>query len=154
MATETPDGLHRMSYAAHILEEILAWPSKGNAELVADCILSISKSKKLSIKHAHDYLVRAIRLAKEQGIEVNHFFFSNGEYTLVRPLKAIAPEYKPPTKAELAALAGDKESLFASPEWKVTMQKLNEKFGCTQREVVISPERRAELKQQAERLRK
>ena len=60
---DTPDGLHRMQYAAHILEELCGMPAKGNQEVVADCILALSKSKKLSIKQAHDYLARAVRLA-------------------------------------------------------------------------------------------
>lgn len=83
--SNTPDNLHRMQYAVHILEEVLCWPSKGNAELVADCLLALSKGKKLSDKQAHDYMVRAISLAKEQSFEINRFWFQGGEYTLMRP---------------------------------------------------------------------
>lgn len=84
---ETPEGLHRMQYAIHILEEVLGWPSKGNCELIADCILSIAKARKLSVKQGHDYLVRAITLAGEQGITVDRFFFMEGTYTKMRPTK-------------------------------------------------------------------
>jgi len=80
--SETPENL-----AVHILEEVLCWPGRGNHELLADCTRSLSKGKKLSERQAHDYLVRAIKLAKDQGIEVNRMFFMNGEYTNVRPPK-------------------------------------------------------------------
>lgn len=89
---ETPEGMHRMQYAVHILEEVLCWPSKGNAELMADCILALCKGKKLSEKQAHDYLVRAIRLAKSQEIKVDRFWFQGGEYTHVRPSRKEARE--------------------------------------------------------------
>ena len=38
----TPEGLHELEYARHLLEEVLGWPAKGNIELVADCIRAIS----------------------------------------------------------------------------------------------------------------
>lgn len=150
---ETPDGLHRMQYAVGILENQLGWPAKGNAELIADCILSVSKSRHLTLKQAHDYLARAIRLAKEQCVEVDRFFFMEGKYTLIRPeAKDKTREFHAPTQKEIEAAKKDRESLFASPEWQQTITELNEKFGCSQRKVVVTAERRAELKAQAERL--
>lgn len=83
----TPEGLHAVQYAREIIEETLGWPSKGNIEIVADCLTSIARAKKLTLVKAHGYLKRAVLLAKDQGIEVNHFFFSNGEYMNVRPQK-------------------------------------------------------------------
>lgn len=84
----TPEGLHELEYARHLLEEVLGWPAKGNIELVADCIRAISLSRKLTPVKAHAYLERAIRLAKEQRIPVNKFFFQDGIYTEVRPERA------------------------------------------------------------------
>src|SRR5512135_1851591 len=80
-----PEGLHELNYARHILEELLGWPSKGNLELIADCIRSISISRKLTLVQAHTYLQRVIRLAKQQQIPVNKFFFQDGVYTEIRP---------------------------------------------------------------------
>lgn len=85
MNEETPNGLHRMQYATHILEEVLCWPSKGNSELMADCLLALAKGKKLTDKQAHDYMVRAIKLAKAQDIKIDRFWFQGGEYTNIRP---------------------------------------------------------------------
>jgi hypothetical protein len=54
----------------------------------ADCLRSIGKAKKLSLAASHPYLLRAIKLAKEQQIPVDKFFFQDGKYTEVRPEKA------------------------------------------------------------------
>lgn len=95
MTEETPDGMHRMQYAVHILEEVLCWPNKGNAELMADCLLSLCKGKKFSEKMAHDYMVRAIKLAKAQEIKIDRFWFQGGEYTNIRPSrKDVREDYK------------------------------------------------------------
>jgi hypothetical protein len=75
-----------MQYGLHILEFTLGWPAKGNSELIADCITSIAKAKRLTDIQAYKYLVRAIGLAKEQGIKVDQFFFRQGEYSNIRPL--------------------------------------------------------------------
>jgi hypothetical protein len=109
---EVPEGLHAMQYACHILEEILGWPLKGNQEMMADCIKAIGKSRRLTDKKAYLYLVRAIQLAKEQGIPVNHFFFSNGEYTEVRPepKNTGIPYFKRETPEERAALEAHKQT--------------------------------------------
>lgn len=93
---DTPEGLHPMQYAVHIIEEILGWPLKGNAEMMADCITSVSKAKKLSHVQAYRYIVRAVGLAKEQSIEVNRFWFQGGEYMNMRPHRGNGlPEYRP-----------------------------------------------------------
>ena len=109
---DTPDGLHELSYARHILEEVLGWPAKGNLEMMGDCIRAISKSKKIPIMKAHGYMVRAIKLAKEQEIKVDHFFFQSGGYTEVKPAKETRgiPFFVPPSKEEMAALAAHKKT--------------------------------------------
>jgi hypothetical protein len=103
---ETPDGLHRNQYATHLLEEILGWPSKGNLELMADCLLSISKSRHISIKQAHGYMERAIRLAREQCIEIDGHWFRNGEYTKMRPAEKFNGTWKDPS-LPVCTLCGD-----------------------------------------------
>jgi hypothetical protein len=88
---ETPEGLHELQYARHILEEVLGWPAKGNLELIGDCIRSISLTKKATLRAAHVFLVKAITLAKEQEIPVDKFFFQDGRYMEIRP-KSAPPE--------------------------------------------------------------
>ncbi len=87
MTTDVPEGLHELEYARHILEEILGWPAKGNVEMMADCLRSIGISRRLKPVQAYLYLARAVKLAKEQGISVDRFFFMEGKYTDVRPEK-------------------------------------------------------------------
>lgn len=82
---ETPEGLTALEYGRHLCEEILGWPSKGNLEMLADCITSVSKSRRIKLVQAHGYMERAVRLAKEQGITIDRLFFLNGDYTNVRP---------------------------------------------------------------------
>jgi hypothetical protein len=82
---ETPKDLTALEYSRHLLEEILAWPAKGNIELVADCLTAISKSKRLPLPKAHGYMERAIRLAREQNVEIDRFWFQNGDYMNMRP---------------------------------------------------------------------
>jgi hypothetical protein len=60
-------------------------PLAGNHELVADCIQSIAKAKALDFAKATEYLMRAVRLAREQGITVDRFFFQDGVYMEIRP---------------------------------------------------------------------
>src|SRR6185369_5848152 len=121
METETPEGLHRMQYATHILEEVLCWPSKGNAELLADCILSLSRGKKLSVKQAHDYLVRAVTLAKAQCITVDRYFFMNGDYTNIRPSRK---EIRQDFKIDPEQTKREQES----PEWEALSRKARERL--------------------------
>lgn len=78
-----------MQYGLHILEFELGWPSKGNSELMADCLAAIGKTKKLSNVQAYKYMLRAIKLAKEQGVTVDRMFFMNGEYAQMRPPAAV-----------------------------------------------------------------
>lgn len=124
MNDETPDGLHRMQYATHILEEVLGWPSKGNSELLADCLLSISKSRKISIKQAHGYMVRAIKLAREQGIEIDGHWFRNGEYTKMRPQTEFKGTYEPISKEEQARV----EAWKKSPEYQAFLRESTERI--------------------------
>ena len=122
---DTPDGLHRMQYAAHILEELCGMPAKGNQEVVADCILALSKSKKLSIKQAHDYLARAVRLAQEQGIIVNRFFFTDALYLSMRPVTNSVPEIDRKKLAEQKAATAREQ---ASPEWQALSEQARQKW--------------------------
>lgn len=120
-----PEGLHAISYARQILEEHLGWPSKGNMELVADCLTSIAKAKKLTLVKAHGYLTRAVTLAKEQGIEVNYFFFSNGEYMNVRPHKSLIMQtYIKDTPEEKRAF----EIHQKTPEYQEAVTQYREAF--------------------------
>jgi hypothetical protein len=117
-----PEGLHELEYARHILEEILGWPAKGNLELIGDCIRAVSISRKLTLVQAHAYLLRAIRLAKEQQISVDKFFFQDGKYTEIRPTRVSEsrlPWFKPPTE-ERAALEAHKQTA----EYREAQQEL------------------------------
>lgn len=116
---EIPEGLHEMQYAVHVLEEILGWPVKGNGELVADCIKAIGRSRKLTPKKAYIYLVRAVRLAKEQSIEVNRFWFQGGEYMNMRPEKSGIKDYKPLDRAKTIAEQ-------STPEWEESSKRARE----------------------------
>lgn len=85
MNDKIPDGLHPMQYGLHILEFELGWPAKGNQELMADCLTAIMKAKRLKEKQAYRYMVRAISLAKDQGVTIDGHWLRNGEYMNVRP---------------------------------------------------------------------
>jgi len=119
---EAPEGLHELEYARNILEEILGWPAKGNLELLGDCIRAISISRKLTLCRAHAYLLRAIKLAKEQQIPVDKFFFQDGKYTDVRPAKESAgmPWHRRESPEEKAAFEAHKQT----PEYKAAQQEL------------------------------
>ena len=94
--SEKPSDLTALEYARHILEEVVGWPCKGNLEMMADCITSISKSRKISLVKAHSYMERAIGLAKKQGVPVDKWFFMEGVYTTIRPeSKNALPLYVP-----------------------------------------------------------
>jgi hypothetical protein len=130
--SETPDGLHRNQYAAHLLEEVLGWPSKGNLELMADCLLSISKSRKISIKQAHGYMERAIKLAKEQCVEVDRLFFMNGIYTTMRPAKKDWEEtYQPISKEERETAQAWRKTPEFQEFVKSWSERINKAFGAT-----------------------
>ena len=84
-----PEGLTALEYARHILEFSLGWPARGNLELIADCITSVSKAKTGgNLVKAHSYMERAISLAKQQSIDLDRFFFMEGRYANVRPAKS------------------------------------------------------------------
>jgi hypothetical protein len=112
MTTDPPEGLHEREYAIYILEEILGWPAKSNLELMADCLRSIGISRRIKPVQAYKYMLRAIKLAKEQGITVDRFFFMEGKYTEVRPEKQNGlPLYRP---IDWESVAREQ----ASPEWQ------------------------------------
>lgn len=78
--------LHPIEYGRRILETSLGWPAaQSNLELMADCLRAISQSKSLNVVQSHAYLARAIRLATEQGVVIDRFFFLDGRYTEIRP---------------------------------------------------------------------
>src|SRR5690242_19762962 len=124
MTTDVPNDLHDLEYARHILEEILGWPAKGNLEMMADCLRSIGKSRKLTPVKAHAYMLRAIRLAKEQGIPVDRFFFMEGRYTDVRPEKQNGlPEYSPIDREALIREQASQEWMQASERARAALAK-------------------------------
>lgn len=122
--TNSPAGLSDLEYARHILEEVLGFPCKGNVELMADCLRSIGKSKSLGPQKAHGYMVRAIKLAKEQGINTDRMWFMSGEYMHVRPRSPVMQTYVKPTPAERAAFEAHKQT----PEYQEMKNKLLETF--------------------------
>lgn len=85
MSSEVPEGLHPMQYGLVILEQELGWPAKTNSELMHDCLIAIRNSRRITDVQAYKYMVRAIALAKEQGIVIDRLFFMNGIYTSIRP---------------------------------------------------------------------
>lgn len=93
--SEVPEGLTELEYAKGLLSD-LGWPMRGNIELIADCIGAVARSRKLSSVQGYKYLTRAVKLAKEQGIDVNRMFFMNGDYMNVRPRKPSGSDYSPP----------------------------------------------------------
>lgn len=82
---EIPQDMTSLEYARHLLEFDLGWPCKGNLEMIADCLTSVSKAKNLALPRALIYLERAVKLAKAQEVKIDRFFFQNGEYTNIRP---------------------------------------------------------------------
>jgi hypothetical protein len=123
MTDDVPDGVTELEYGRFILENILGWPAKNNLEMMADCLRSIGKSRRLTPVQSHKYMVRAIKLAKEQGIPVNHYFFTEGKYTEVRPQKenTALPLYK---RIDRKAL--DREQ--STPEWQAANAELRAVF--------------------------
>jgi hypothetical protein len=86
--------------------------------MMADCLRSIEKSRKLTPVKAHAYMLRAIRLAKQQGTAVDRFFFMEGKYTDVRPEKPNGlPFYSPIDREAL-----EKEQ--STPEWQAANARL------------------------------
>lgn len=126
MADSIPDGLTALEYARGLLESI-GWPNRGNLELMADCITAISISKKLNLVQAYKYLIRAIKLGKEQGQDITRMWFQGGEYMNIRPKKDKIPLYKGPTKEELAAFEAHRQTpeyKEAQAKWEAAWRKL------------------------------
>jgi hypothetical protein len=117
---DPPEGLHPLQYARAIVEEALGWPAqKTNLELVGDCIQALEKSHRLTTVRAYKYLLRAIGLAKEQGVAVDRFFFLEGGYTNIRRQKEICglPLYR-----RIDWKAVEREQ--ATPEWQAANARL------------------------------
>jgi hypothetical protein len=117
--SDIPEDLHELEYARHILEEVLGWPAKGNLEMMADCLRSIGKSRRLTPVLSYRYMLRAIKLAKEQCIPVDFFFFNQGKYTDVRPEKENSGL---PIYARIDWKAVEREQ--ATPEWQAANARL------------------------------
>lgn len=142
---DAPKDLHALEYARHILDSVLGWPAKGNLELMADCLTAIQTSRKLATAwHAHKYMLRAIELAKSQGIEVHRMWFMNGEYTNMRPPRTVR-QYEPVdaerTKQEQSTPEWEKASYTA----RIALAKL---AGRTMESVTNSKEKLREQAQQ------
>lgn len=133
MTTDPPGGLHNLEYARGLLENVLAWPPvKGNLELIAECIGALCKAKRFTGPQAYSYLHRAITLAKEQGIPVDHFFFAHGKYTDVRPQKANLglPLYKRIDWDEVAKEQSTPEWQAANAELRAVLAKWQARQQC------------------------
>lgn len=115
---DIPEDLHELEYARQILEEVLAWPAKTNLELIGDCLRSLGKSRRFTPVQAYKYMVRAIRLAKEQAIPVDRFFFMEGKCTEIRP----QTETSVGTYQKIDWEAVRKEQV--TPEWQTINAKL------------------------------
>ena len=110
--SDIPQDLHELEYSRHILEEILGWPAKSNLEMMGDCLRSIGKSRRLTPVQSYKYMARAIRLAKEQSIPIDRFFFLEGKYTDIRPEKPNGfPLYE---RIDRSAIEAEQ----ATPEWQ------------------------------------
>jgi hypothetical protein len=107
-----PNDLTELEYARHILEFSLGWPSKGNLEMMADCITAVSKAKRLTLVQAYKYLVRSVELAKEQGIKVDRFWFQGGEYVNVRPKPKSVYEERPIPERLLRLAEKERQKMF------------------------------------------
>lgn len=76
-----PEELHSLEYARHLLENKLGWPPiKPNLELLADCVSSVSKARKITKAGACDWLEEQIGKARKRGIKVNRWWLQEGEY--------------------------------------------------------------------------
>jgi len=104
--------------------ENLGWPNdrgqSPNLLLITECLIAISKAKKLTASQAHSYMERAIRLAREQGVTVDRFFFRDGQYMSMRPPK-LPTKFVPIDKKRTA----EEQS---TPEWEECRQKLDAMF--------------------------
>lgn len=129
---EAPAGFSELEYARKLCEDVMGWPSKGNLELVGDCIRSIAKAKRLTLEKAYGYLARAVKLAREQGMEVNHFFFANGEYMNVRPVRELGG-FRRTTEQEKAALIAEQ----STPEWQELSRRARETLAKLAGKVVM-----------------
>lgn len=97
-----------VNYAKWILEmelSLAAMHGRYYVELLTDTITAVSKSRRWSVHQAYKHLVRAVRLAKEQGIPVEMpVFFRDGLFDQMRP-KAGTP-YGPVCEPECRARHG------------------------------------------------
>lgn len=127
---EVPQDLHPMNYAIQILQEILGWPAKGNQDMMHDCLVSIMSTKKLTAAQSYKYLVRAIKLGKEQGQEVNRMWFQGGEYMNVRPSRERIGGY---VKPDWKAIAAHQETPEFKAAWEEMLEKSAKAFGVPAR---------------------
>lgn len=79
-----------LEHARQILRSV-GWPLAGNHELIADCIQSIAKAKAIDFPEASEFLTCAIGLAREQGIVIDRFFFTDGRYMEIRAVRQFSP---------------------------------------------------------------
>ena len=117
-----PEGLNEREYAMYALENGIGRPAtKANLELIASCIKSLSKTKGMSLQRAMQYLIRAVKLANEQGVDVDYGFFSDAVYLKMRP-KTPLPQYKPMTKEYWE----ETKRQQSGPEWDELKRKFDE----------------------------
>lgn len=93
--------------------------------MMADCITSVSKAKRLTLPQALIYLERAVKLAKEQSIKVDRYFFMDGEYLNIRPTaKNQVPIFKPEDRTQIDAHQATKEWMETAQELRETIKRL------------------------------
>lgn len=125
---DKPQDLHAREYAMQILESLGMPNDKGqnpNLILIADCLIGITKApslrikgKNLTVPQAHSYMERAIRLAREQDVKVDRFFFRDAVYMQMRPVNKL-PLYVPIDHKRTAEEQ-------ATPEFKHLRQQFEE----------------------------
>lgn len=116
--SDIPSDLHELEYARAILENLLGWPAKSNLEVMADCLKSIGNTKKLTPFQSYRYMLRALELAKLQGIRVTKFWLLEGEYMNIRPPGQ--GRYKDYVNIDRKAVEAEQ----ATPEWQEANRKL------------------------------
>ena len=75
----TPNDLHPLNYAAKILEELAFPHTKDNLQVVAAAIEAEVRSGK-SKESAFQFVLAGSLDAKDQGLEINRFFFADAKY--------------------------------------------------------------------------
>jgi hypothetical protein len=74
-----PENLHPLNYARKILEDLNFPVDRGNLQSVAEAITAEVRTGK-SVVAAFEFVLAGVKDAKDEGIEINRFFFSDAKY--------------------------------------------------------------------------